>query len=50
MRTYEAYCLSCNGGGKSLGKFTSAKAANQTATRHMTHYGCDVTILKKDKS
>jgi hypothetical protein len=50
MRIYEPYCLSCNGGGKSLGTFTSAKAANQTATSHMASYGCNVTILKKDKS
>ena len=43
---YEAYCLHCNGGGKSLAIGTK-RDAERTATSHQSAYGCNVTILDK---
>ena len=41
--SYEAYCMECNGGGKSLGK-SSKKLASRTAVSHMKTYGHKVEI------
>lgn len=43
---WEAYCLQCCGGGKSLGRFTKAAKAERAATSHMSAYGHKVTVIK----
>ena len=44
-QTYEAYCLQCCGGGKSLGAFTTSTAASRAAGSHNAAWGHATTIL-----
>lgn len=46
-KLYEAYCLRCMDGGKSLGTFVARKSAERAATSHLNAYGCNVTILEQ---
>jgi hypothetical protein len=43
---YEAYCLVCCGGGKTL-TVGSKRAAERAATSHGNAYGHNVTILSR---
>ena len=49
-KRYEAYCLICAGGGKSLGDYPSKRAANVAATGHMNLYSHNVTIFTTQKT
>ena len=46
-KKYEAYCMTCLGGGKSLGVYTSQRKAASSAQGHSNAYGCSVTVITK---
>jgi hypothetical protein len=47
MKTHEAYCLNCLGGGKSL-LVGGKRAAEREATSHGNLYRHNVTILTRE--
>ncbi len=47
MKRYEAYCLTCCGGGKSLGFSSKRQQADTAAVGHMNAYGCNVTVVDR---
>ena len=49
-KRYEAYCLVCLGGGKSLGDFPDKRAAEVAATSHMNLYSHNVTVFTTQKT